>query len=354
MRAVIGCAVSWVITAGVWATPPLASRAAATDEKPRKESSAAKAGRTTAPTAGIKTPGVRIAYDKLKPEATIAAAAKPKWIFFSDSVFFPNANGLDRVDPKTNKLADPIAGLKQPCGGMTSAFKSLWVPVCGDGSLARLDPKTYKAIKTLTLGASPVSGNIAASTDSIWLLTDARATLLRIDPDTNEAVGEVRLPPSCHALTFGETALWVACPAENHVLRINPVTNLVEKRIDVSAQPDAIVPGDGSLWVLCRKEGKIDRIDPKTNKVTKTIELSVPGAEGELAFGEGSLWVTMRGFPLTRINTQDEAVVQQFYGEGGGAMTTGAGALWLVNTTAAGEGSVSRVDPKLVKMTLAE
>jgi virginiamycin B lyase len=97
----------------------------------------------------------------------------------------------------------------------------------------------------------------------------------------------------------------------------------------------------------------VERIDPKTNKVIKTIELSVPHAGGNIAFGEGYVWVTQTGFPLTRIDpqTEKERVVQQFWGEGGGLMTIASGAIWLSNT---GQGTVSRLDPKRVIATLAE
>lgn len=203
----------------------------------------------------------------------------------------------------------------------------------------------------MATGVSSVRGVIAATADSIWLLTDDKTTLARIDPDQNQVVGEVRVPAGCRSLIFGETALWLACPAENKVLRINPATNLVDKTVEVSAEPDALAVGAGSIWALCRKEGKIDRIDPKTNKVSKTIELGVPGADGEIAFGEGFIWVTQTGFPLTRIDVATETVMQQFYGEGGGAIAVSPGAIWLSNVAA---GTIWRIDPKRVMVTLPE
>jgi hypothetical protein len=59
----------------------------------------------------------------------------------------------------------------------------------------------------------------------------------------------------------------------------------------------------------------------------------------------------MAGFPLTRIDTQTEKVVQQFYGEGGGDIHVGSGALWLTNVSA---GTLWRLDPKRIAATLAE
>ncbi len=300
--------------------------------------------------AGIKTPGVQIPFANLKTEAEFKPA-KPDWIFFSGSVFAPGENGIDRIDPKTNKKGDPIGGLKQPCGGMASAFSSLWAPDCGAASLARIDAKTFKVANSIAAGVSSVRGVIASTADSIWLLTDDKTTLSRIDPEQNLVVGELRLFGGCRSLTFAETALWVACPNENKVLRINPETNLVDNAIEVSAGPEAITAGGGSIWVLCRKDGKIDRIDPKTNKVSKNIELDVPGADGDLAFGEGNLWVTQTGFPLARIDIKSETVIQQFTGAGGGGIAVSTGAIWLSNFKA---GTISRIDPKRVIATLPD
>jgi virginiamycin B lyase len=281
------------------------------------------------PKGGVKTPGVQIPIASLKPEEQIDA--KPDWIGVGD-------------------LAKPVAGLAKPCGRVVTAFGSLWVPNCGDQSLARLDPKKFEITAKIDSGVVPGVQSIAATSDSIWLFTDNRTTLSRVDPDTNQVVAEIRLEPGCTSLVFGETALWVACPHEDRVVRVNPQTNLVEKRIEVSSRPSTIAIGEGSIWVLCEKDGKVDRIDPKTNKVTKSIELQVPGGGG-IAFGLASLWLTQESFPLTRIDPATERVVQQFWGAGGGAIHISGNSLWLSNLK---EKTIWRIDPKRVLATLAE
>jgi virginiamycin B lyase len=304
-----------------------------------------------APKAGVKTPGVQIPFASLKAEAEFEAPGKPDWIFFATSVYAPGKDSIEKIDPKTNKKGDPITGLTKPCGGMTSAFDNLWVPICGTSSLAKINAKTFKVTATIATGVSSVRGVIAATADSIWMLTDDKTTLSRIDPEQNQVVGEIRVPAGCRSLIFGEASLWLACPDKNKVLRINPATNLVDKSIEVSAEPEALAIGAGSVWALCRKDGKIDRIDPKTDKVSKTIELGVPGAEGELAFGDGYLWVTQTGFPLARVDVKSETVLQQFNGEGGGAMALSPGAIWLSNIKA---GTLWRIDMKRVFTTIPE
>jgi streptogramin lyase len=318
------------------------------NEKPKKD---AKTNAPLLPKGGIKTPGVQIPFASLKAEAELPVA--PPWMIFTDAPLLPNPqkDSFDKIDTKTNKLGDPISGIGKPCGGGITAFGSLWVPTCGDKTLTRLDTKTGKVTKKLPVGTGNVAPSVAATADSVWAFTDDKTTLSRIDPDTNLVVAEVRLPADCNSLTFGETSLWATCPAENRVLRINPENITVEKHIDVSPGPKALVIGEGSIWVLCEKEGKIDRIDPKTNKVSKTIELGAPAINGGIADGLGNLWVTMQGFPLTRIDTTSEKVIQQFYGEGGGAIAVGSGALWLTNLN---NGTLWRIDPKRVAATLAE
>jgi DNA-binding beta-propeller fold protein YncE len=309
----------------------------------------AKGEHATQPARGIRTPGIQIPVSELKDEAKVAVPSKLDWIFVSDFVFSPAASALNRIEIKTNTPAPEIGGLARPCGGMTTGFDSLWVPLCGDGSLVKLDSKSFKVSARIPTGAASVPGIVAASPDSLWVLADEKTTLSRIDPVQNTVVAEIRLPAGCRNLLFSEAALWVACPGENKVLRINPATNLVEKRIEVSENPVALAGGEGSIWAYCRKNGKVDRIDPKTNKVSKSVDIGLPNSDAEIAVGEGSVWVSSTGYPITRIDPKTEAVTQQFYGEGGGVIALSKGAVWLAN-----DGTVSRIDPRLIELTLSQ
>src|ERR1700722_2196188 len=107
---------------------------------------AAPSHRSESPKDGIKTPGIQIPFSSLKPEATLPTSDRPDWVFYSTEVFVPAGDHVDKVDTKTNKFVDPIAGVRQPCGGMVAAFGSLWVPSCTAGSLLRIDPKTSKIV----------------------------------------------------------------------------------------------------------------------------------------------------------------------------------------------------------------
>jgi len=310
---------------------------------------------------GVKTPGVQIPIKMLKPEAVIPLTAPAGALLFTTDqvlITIPAKDEIARVEGKSNKVLESFSGIDKPCGGLTNAFRSVWVLNCGAQSLTRLETATGKSISTIASGTGNAPLAIASSPDSVWMLTDDKTTLSRIDPDTNAIVSEMRLPASCSSITFADNSLWLACPAGKRIIRINPQTGQIVTRIEVTPGPVSIAFGgasaaENSIWVLSRAQGKVARIDTKTNKVTATVDLGIVNAEGSLAFGDGFLWVTAPGFPITKISPEPgkEKVVQQFAGDGGGSIHFGLNSIWLGNTA---YNNVWRLDPKRVAATWAE
>ncbi len=309
------------------------------------------------PKPGVKTPGVQIPFASLKPDYEFPVPGAPDWIAVGESIWISNKpkDNVTRIDPKTNKITDVVTGLNKPCSGLAIGFGSLWVPNCGDQTLARVDLKTAKITATIPAGVADSEGGLAVTADSVWLLTDAKSTLARLDPEQNKIVAEVRLPAGCFTVAFGppgpDAALWVTCTQANKVLRVDPQTNLVTNRIDVRPQPRFLAIGGGAVWVLCQGEGNVAKIDPKMNKVVETIEVGVPGEGGDIAAGEGAIWVSSFGFPISKIDPKSGKVVQQFVGDGGDAIRAGGGSVWLSNGR---QGVVWRLDPRRIAATLAE
>ena len=304
------------------------------------------------PKPGVKTPGVQIPITELKPEAVFETGGSPDWIVVGDSdVFISNKpkNTVARLDSKKNKPADPITVGDKPCSGLTIGFGSLWVPNCGDQSVSRVDLKSGKITATIPIGIGNSEGYIASGAGSIWLMTDSKGTLARIDPANNKVVAEIVLPAESFCPVFGENAVWVTSTGNDSVSRIDPNTNLVVETIKVGKQPRFLTVGEGAVWTLNQGDGSVTRIDPKTNKVEATVEVGVPGGGGDIAAGEGSVWVTSFGFPISRIDPKTNKVVQQFTGEGGDAIRVGLGSIWLSNLRA---GTVWRIDPKRIEATV--
>jgi virginiamycin B lyase len=323
------------------------------------------------PKPGVKTPGVQIPFASLKPDYEFPVPGAPDWIAVGESVWISNSpkNNVTRIDPKTNKITDTVTGLNRPCSGLAIGFSSLWVPNCGDQTLVRVDLKTAKITATIPTGVANSEGGLAVTADSVWLLTDAKSTLSRLDPEKNTIVAEVRLPAGCFTVAFGppgpDAALWVTCTQANQVLRVDPVTNLVTNRIKLDSPPAGTQPvstqpntqprfltvGEGAVWVLCQGEGNVVKIDPKTVAVVATIEVGVPGGGGDIAAGEGAIWVSAFGFPISKIDPKTGKVLQQFVGDGGDAIRATGGAVWLSNLR---QGVVWRLDPRRIAATLAE
>lgn len=303
------------------------------------------------PVAGVQTPGIQIPFASLKSDAEIKLEATPSGVAFTTEALVATGNTVQRIDAKTNKPGEAIAGLNNACGGLINALANLWVVNCGSKTVAKVSLKPAKIEKTIETGTGTAAPAIAASTDSIWILSDDKSTLSRVDPKDNAVVAEIRLATGCNSILFAETSLWITCPGADKVLRVDPRTNLVDKRIEVPGTPSAIAFGEASIWVLAQKEGKVAQIDPKTNKVTATIELNIPNATGNIAFGDGSVWVSAPGFPITRINPTTAKVVQQFAGEGAGMVYSGLGSVWLANPKT---NTLTRFDPKRIAATLAD
>lgn len=302
---------------------------------------------------GVTTPGVQIPMAKLKPDAEFAVGGAPDWIAIDDLIYVSNKpkNSIVRIDPKANKTLPEVTGLNKPCSGLAVGFGSLWVPNCGDGKLTRIDLKTGKIGDSIQTGVANSEGGIAVSSDSVWVLTKGNSTLARVDPLSNKIVAETPLPTGCFTAAYGLDAVWVTCTDANQVVRVDPLTNLVSAHIEVGAKPRFLTVGEGSVWTLNQSAGSVSRIDPQSNKVTATIEVGVPGPGGDIAVGEGSVWVTAFDFPISRIDPETSKVVQQFTGAGGDAIRAGKGSVWLCDLR---NGKVWKFDPKLILATTAD
>jgi virginiamycin B lyase len=307
-------------------------------------------------------PPITLPLTSLVPDAAIELGGDRRFAVTPEGVWVSNrtAGTVTRIDPKTNAPERPVPIGKEPCHSLVQAFKSLWTALCSSGSLARLDlPSATPAvkdsaparteknplneIKTGIRGAGP----LVSATGSIWMITDAAGSLVRIDPDTNAVVAEVTVPGGSTNIAVSGDALWIASTAKAQVSRVNGYSNVVEETVKVGPAPIGVAAGEGSIWTLNGGDGSVSRIDPKTNKVTETIKVGAIGTTGTILAGEGSVWVSVPGFPLSRIDPRTNRLAQQFTGPGGGVLAIGLKSLWLAATPT----HVWRIDPKRVEAT---
>ena len=292
------------------------------------------------------TPSGQIPISSLKTDATLAIALAPGAAASDDAIWIPDrtAGTVVRIAAKDNSISAPIAVGAAPCASLAVAFTSVWVPSCGDRFIARITPADLKVSAKVAIAVADPDGRIAAGVGSIWVVTDRKGLVARLDPDTNTAVAEVYVPAGAASVIFAGDALWVTSGARNQLTRISPHNNQIVETIEVGPNPGRVAGADGAVWTLNRGNGSVSRVDAATNKVVATINVGNEVAAGDIAAGEGSVWISAPGTPLVRIDPRTNKVAQRFSGEGGGAVLVAHGSLWL----AAGPRLTWRLDPKLV------
>lgn len=314
---------------------------------------AAQAAPQRPPRPGITTPGVKREIGAITPVGVFPVPGNPDWqVVTPEAVWVTSGRRslVGRLDPKTNTVAALIDTAQRPCSGLVAAFGTLWVPICGDPekpetkALQRIDLATNAIVATLPVGPALSEGGITANADSVWMLSDMRGTLSRIDPSTNRVVADIQVPSGSSVVVLGEDqAIWVVSTEHSVLVRVDPATNLITDRVPVGPNPRFTTVGGGSIWTLNQGDGTVSRVDIATRKLVATIEVGVPGGGGEIAYGEGAVWVTVFEIPLTQIDPDTNRVVKQWVGLGGDAVRVGHGSVWLSNIR---QENVWRIDPK--------
>ena len=288
----------------------------------------------------------QIPLSSLKTDASLAVTLTRGAAASDDAIWIPDraAGTVVKVDAKDNRVSKPIAVAAQPCASIVVSFASVWVPSCGDRVIARITATDSKVSAKAPIAVADLDGRITAGIGSIWVITDGKGIVARLDPDTNAAVAEVFVAGGATSLALAGDALWVTSVTGNRVTRINPHNNEIVESIEVAKGPGRLAVADGIVWTLNQADGSVTRIDAATNKSVTTIAIGKEVAAGEIAAGEGGVWISAPGAPLVRIDPRTNKVAQRFSGDGGGAVLVAHGSLWL----AAGPQVTWRLDPKLV------
>jgi virginiamycin B lyase len=287
----------------------------------------------------------QIPMSRLTADAVLPIALLPGAVASDDAVWIRDAKAgaIVRVDAKGNKVGTAVPVGANACASLVVAFTSVWAPSCGDRSVARINPADSKVTAKADVEVANPDGRIASGIGSIWVVTDRKGVVTRIDPETNQPVAEIHVAGGAAAVLFHGDALWVTSGAGKTLTRVNPHNNEIVETIDVGPEPVRLAAADGAVWTLNRGDGSVTRVDTATNKAVVTISIGKEVAAGEIAAGEGSVWISASGAPLVRIDPRTNKVAQRFNGDGGGAVFVAHGSLWL----AAGS-QTWRLDPKLV------
>ena len=239
-------------------------------------------------------------------------------------------------------VEDEVTDLN-PIGAMCQAFGSLWSASARrgqDGELIRMDPRTRKIEARIPAGMFSYESTLAAAGERLWVLTDPEGVLTAVDPETNQADGTVAVEPRSFGLAAGFGSLWVTsmgpgveggqAEGPGFLQRIDPETREVVARIELGPRPLFLACGEGMVWVVNQGDGSVSVVDPVTNTVARTIALGIAGHGGDIAVGEGRVWVRASGVLLTVVGAWTGGVLARYGPQAGsGGVRVGEGSVWL-------------------------
>jgi len=281
----------------------------------------------------------------LQPTATLTLGGDPDWMAVTEGavwVSISSRNRVTRLDAATNKV-DASVTVHDPCSGLVAAFGSIWIPSCGDHSLVRANLRAAQIESTIHVPPADSEGCIAAGSGSIWIATAASGSLARIDPQDNSVIARIEIPSGSFCPVFADGFVWITSTENSVLSKVDPSTNKVVGQIVVGRNPRFATAGAGAVWTLNQGDGTISRVDTASSRLAATIEAGLSGHGGEIAVGFGSVWVTLIGTPITRIDATTNSITRQWIGPGGDSIRAGLGSVWLAHLKA---GLVWRLDPE--------
>lgn len=225
---------------------------------------------------------------------------------------------------------------------VVTAVALVW-SACGDGGSSS---KGLEASAAIDIGQS--SSGVATGEEAVWV-ADGESTVVRVDPETNSIAGRISVPSGAENLAVGEGAVWVT--GGSALSRIDPSRNEVTGTVELG-EPQGLAAGDGSVWVANRAgNGTLSRVDSKTMDVAATLkvppmpddDLALPQEPGQVAVGEGGVWVSdTRVGTVSRLDPDEEQFTQTIsrLPPNSRALAIGAGSIWV-----AAEYFAARADP---------
>jgi virginiamycin B lyase len=256
-------------------------------------------------------------------------------------------NEVVRVDPVRNMVQARIKVDKEPCYGIGIGVDRVWVLNCQGKTLTRINPQTNAVDMRVPVKIDDSGeGSIAVDERYVWYASNEdghSATLSQVEVKTGRKLKGIAVGKDTGVVKLAFGSVWAISSGEGNVYRVNPATRKVTAMITVAEGPRFSTEGAGSLWVLSQSDGSVSRIDPASNKVTAVIPVHVPGKGGEICYGDGLIWVTMDGNPVTRIDPATNKAIDQ-YGNypKADAIRYGFGSVWVSDH---GKGELWRIDP---------
>ena len=142
------------------------------------------------------------------------------------------------------------------------------------------------------------------------------------------------------AVRIGNRGSGVAAIAANSLGLIQATSNELVGQLPLEARSGQVAAGEGAVWVA-NEEGTVSRVDAATRRVVQRITVGRDPAG--VAAGHGAVWVATSGErSVSWINPATNTVVKRVpVGNGPTGIALGDGAVWVANSL---DNSVSRIN----------
>lgn len=283
---------------------------------------------------------------ELKPTAVIRLGKTADWVAITpDSVWVGSTgpNAVHKIDRKTNKLIATVELPGEPCAGLAIGFGALWVPLCTKpAAMAQVDLST-NTVSGFKVQGVFAEGGVTTSTDSVWLVVDKDGSLARIDPRNGRLRAMIQVPPGSYNPRFNDGLVWITHVEGTDITAVDANTGKIAATVPTGPNPRFLTAATGAIWTLNQGDGSLTRIDASSKKPTKTLALRTPGHGGDISFGGGMIWTTMRNTPLSAVDAATVSLRCQWTGPGGDSLNVTDDAIWITDYNA---GTISRIELK--------
>lgn len=247
---------------------------------------------------------------------------------------------VHRIDPTTDEIVASIA-VPDRCQSMGATPEGIWV--CTVDGLTRIDPETNALADTIPARLATAFHRMPYGAGSLWAFgTTAFApdVVLRVDPSTG-TVMQIPLGHTAGSMAFGLDALWVTSPTDDLLLRIDPTTNEVETWVEGLDGAGTVSVAEHGVWVALHADPDasveldapaVARVDPGSRSVVASIAIGDGqhvGESGAITATDDAVWVRASEPFLARIDPATNEVVDRIdAGKGGGEVLIAFGSVW--------------------------
>jgi DNA-binding SARP family transcriptional activator/ABC-type branched-subunit amino acid transport system substrate-binding protein len=196
---------------------------------------------STEVTRSVRLPGPSSYFGQSPGLSAVAVGRGAVWAVDPDG-------SIARIDPATGSVIARI-----PSTGATTIAvgdAGVWfVTISGRGpAVERVDPRTNRVAQRIPVQTSALVG-IAVGAGSIWATDPSSGVIWRIQPGPPLAEQTIPGGLGVTQIAFGAGDIWAANDATGSVMRIDPQTNEVTRTSRIAGTPQGLAVGDGKVWV---------------------------------------------------------------------------------------------------------